>query len=125
MQFNDFFSKYLVPFEGMQYRYFDDKGFIVWRRGTGDNVELLHLRSFEPRKGYATMLLKEMLSELKAHPPYFSVYGFGLLGRKDAVAAYKALGFKVEEVTGPYIHGPGFLFWASYKELVARHLGES
>ena len=112
-------AKYLLPYSGVSYLYDKDKGYIVWRRGTGDNVELLHIRTFEHRKGYAKELVKAMLNQLVYKPPYYSVFGFGILrGELDEI--YMALGFRVIPIPGP-TKSEGILFWQSFEKLRAKY----
>lgn len=94
-------------------------GFIVWRRGTGNNVELLHIRTFQPGKGHGRGLVYHMLHQLAMHPPYHSVYGFTRTSNEDARKFYGALGFRLAPaVDGLYAAGGATLFWATYAELV-------
>ena len=115
-----FRSDYLDPFQDLDYRYIADRGFIVWRPGTGNNVELLHIRTFEKGKGWGKGLLDLMLNDLKRDPPYYSIFGFTRVGNLEAQKFYGALGFKLQEVNGLYKEGSAVLFWQSYKSLVER-----
>ena len=113
----DFLDTYLYPFEGINNIYDEDKGFIVWRTGTGGNTELLHVRTFEGGKGYGRWLFYQMLDRLKENPPYYSVFGFTRVGNTEAQAFYGALGFKLQRVMGLYNDGEAVLFWQSFDVL--------
>jgi ribosomal protein S18 acetylase RimI-like enzyme len=113
----EFVSTYITPFSGVEYFYSYRLGYIAWRRGTGDNIELLHIRSFQPGKGYGRFLFYTMLRRLKADPPYHSVFGFTRVGNAEARAFYGALGFNLSVVDGLYAEGQAVLFWQQYTKL--------
>lgn len=121
MMYSEFRRKYLKPFFGVDHVWSDD-GYIVWRLGTGGNVELLHIRSFKKHIGAGTELIRTMLRRLKQNPPYFSVYGFSVATNEEAVSFYRRLGFHVEIVTGPYLEGKAALFSQSYDMLCQKLL---
>lgn len=112
----EFKEKYIKPFDRLNY-IFDDRGYIVWREGTGNNMELLHIGVFKKRKGYGRQLVKEMLQNLKAHPPYFSVFGFTRTSNDVAHSFYKALNFDLVPLAGLYKDGSAVMFWQEYKKL--------
>jgi ribosomal protein S18 acetylase RimI-like enzyme len=121
MVYDDFQRKYLTPYERLDHIFKPDKGFIVWRPATGNNVELLHIMTFQQRKGYARELVGQMVRELEASPPYFSIFGFALSSRTHLKDIYRRLGFNVtEDIPAPYKDGPSFIFWQSYEALRAR-----
>lgn len=119
MKYSEFRKQYLTPFGKTRHIWAKD-GYIVWRLGTGGNVELLHIRSFIKGKGVGRRLVHQMLLALKKQPPYHSVYGFTRVENEGAVAFYKALGFHVEITDGPYKRGKAVLFSRSYKVLLRR-----
>lgn len=96
-------------------------GYIVWRRGTGGNVEILHLKVQEVRQHTGTHLLKTMLDKLKDHPPYATIYGFSRAGNETAHAFYRAMGFDLTRVKGVYDEGAAIVFSARYESLLERH----
>lgn len=100
-----------------RYIYFPQQGYIVWRRGTGDNTELLHIRTFRKGQGFGRKLVYAMLDQLRGDPPYHSVYGFTRVSNADAQNFYGALGFERQEVKGIYADGRAVLFWQSYERL--------
>lgn len=114
---DSFLAERISPYRYVQYIYDPDKGYIVWRRGTGDNMELLHIRTFEKRKGYGRELFYRMLDELRRHPPYFSMFGFTIVGNKEAQAFYGALGFNLQRIDGLYKDGEAVMFWQSFETL--------
>ena len=116
-----FIRDYVKPFGNVHYEYTKDVGFIVWRRGTGGNVELLHIRAEEYRKGYGRWLFHRMLKCLLAEPPYYSVFGFTLVTNHRARAFYESLGFHCREVEGIYRDGRTVLFWRGYNSLLQRN----
>lgn len=119
MTYSEFREKYLTPFGKTRHIWTKD-GYIVWRLGTGGNVELLHIRSFIKGKGIGRQLVIDMLLALKDSPPYYSVYGFTRVENEGAVKFYKALGFHVDILDGPYKSGQAVLFSQSYKVLLRR-----
>lgn len=120
--FEKFQEKYLAPFEGLHHIFWPEKGYIVWRSGTGNNTELLHIGTFSHGKGYAKELIREMLNELKSKPPFYSVFGFALSSREELRPIYKALGFNISDnITGMYKGGPAFMFSASYEALQKKY----
>ncbi len=121
MKLEEFQEKYLTPFEGLRYIFWPEKGFIVWRPATGNNIELLHIMTFEHGKGYARELVNQMVRDLETTPPYFSVFGFSLSSRTNLKDIYRRLGFNItEDIPAPYKGGPSFIFWQSYDVLLAR-----
>lgn len=118
------YRDYITPFAGLHY-HADRTGFIVWRRGTGHNVELLHIKTYEKGQGHGRALFFVMLDRLKDDPPYHSVYGFTRVSNSEARAFYGALGFQLDEVAGPYADGRAVLFWASYQDLLKKREGRS
>ncbi len=100
-------------------------GYIVWRRGTGDNVELLHIRA--TRSGMGVHLLRGMLYALRHDPPYGgegTVFGFTREGNMKARHWYRDMGFTLTDVEGVYAEGFAVLFSATYKTLVEIHYPE-
>lgn len=106
------------PYSRIFYRHIDDLGYIVWRIGTGDNVELLHIHTIEKGKGYGRKLFYMMLDDLQACPPYHSIFGFTRVLNDDAMAFYGALGFELQEIRGLYRDGRAILFTQSYTRLL-------
>lgn len=116
----EFLARCVTPFRGVDYVYRDGVGWVAWRRGTGDNVELLHVRAFTPGSGHGRALVREMLDRLRRRPPYHSVYGFTRVGNEAAQLFYAALGFRLQRVDGLYQAGEAILFWAPFTELVGK-----
>ncbi len=114
----EFLAKYVKPYDDLRYAYWPNKGFIVWRLSTGENAELLHIKTFVRGKGYSKELVKAMLDGLRKTPPFFSVFGFALASRTDLREIYQHLGFHTtEDIPAPYKGGPSFIFYRSYEEL--------
>lgn len=119
MGYYEFFNNYVKPFQDVKALYDPNKGFIVWRLGTGRNVELLHIRAFALRQGYGRTLFHRMLYALEETPPYYSVFGFTRVTNTRAAAFYEALGFNLQPVRGLYADGRAVMFWQSFTELIA------
>jgi len=90
------------------------EGYMVWRIGTGDNIEILFIEVSEKRKGMGTKLFKEFLKRIN---PYHSVFVFHLASRKDAEKFYKSVGFNKSIKCGIYKDDKTVLRWATYEEL--------
>ena len=118
MKIDEFFRTYVEPFETCDYHWEQDKGFIVWRLGTGLNIELLHIRAFAVRKGYGRYLVYRMLEALQRSPPYYSIFGFTRLSNTRAASFYSSLGFNLQHIQGLYRDGATVMFWQSYDELM-------
>lgn len=93
-------------------------GYIVWRRGTGENVELLHLKTFERGMGTGKTLVCSMLQILKDDPPYSSVFGFTRSVNMEAQKFYRSLGFILSPVEGVYADGTAVLFSQTFEKLL-------
>lgn len=100
-------------------------GYILWRVGTGGNVELLDLQvtATAQGSGVGTEMFQEMLRRLKYDPPYATVFGFTRTCNKAAQVFYQNLGFVLSPVHGVYADGTAVLFSASYDDLRRVHLG--
>jgi ribosomal protein S18 acetylase RimI-like enzyme len=98
----------------------DEGGYVVWRRGTGGNVELLHLRAAQ---GHGRRLLRRMLDGLASDPPYCTVFGFTRVGNVTAQGFYKAMGFTLTQVAGVYADGSAVVFSQTFEKLKAIHGG--
>ncbi len=122
MQYNKFCEEYINDFKNINYIFKNDHGFIVWRLGTGKNIELLHIKTFKKRQGIGKKLFIEMLKKLEINKPYYSIFGFTRVDNIEAQNFYVALGFNIEQVNGLYKDGKCKLFWQSYKKLKELHL---
>lgn len=121
--YKEFLSKYIEKFRDIDFIYWPEKGFIVWRLGTGGNMELLHIRTFIPKKGYAKELIGAMVKKIQNKPPYYSIFGFALSSRENLKEIYRQLGFNVTpDIAGPYKTSPSFLFYQSYEELKKKYV---
>ena len=120
----DFIDRYISPFENLSWVYDEDMGFIVWRMGTGNNTELLHIKTFEKRQGNGKKLFIKMLAKLTDSPPYYSIFGFTRSNNIEAHNFYKALGFNINKVDGLYSDGECRIFWAEFNKLTYKHLKE-
>jgi ribosomal protein S18 acetylase RimI-like enzyme len=103
----------------------NEYGYIVWRVGTGDNIEILHISACIEGKGYGRELVRCMCERLKEtkSEPYFSVFGFTKANNDNAIKFYIGLGFMVKPVTSIYKDGAS-VFSIPYVDLL-RKLRES
>lgn len=102
----------------------NEKGHIVWRRGTGDNVELLHIRVNDQRRGYGNELVKQMILQLQNDKPYSTVFGFTRTNNEVAINFYRKLGFTLSKVDGIYLEQEALVFSQKYDELLNRFINE-
>ena len=116
-------AKHVCPYEEVDYYEIEGEGYIVWRRGTGDNVEMLHLKAERTLEGIGSRLIKAMLVRLRLdRPPYETVYGFCRTNNFQAIGFYERLGFDISVVKGVYRDGDAVVFSAKYKDLCERML---
>ena len=112
--------KYINPYSKIN-TIEQDNGYIIWRRATGDNVEILHLRVSSPGKGIGRELVNRMLKELLENPPYATLFGFTRISNEISQKFFTALGFELSEVKGVYADGSAILFSQTYKTLLEIH----
>lgn len=122
--FDEFHAKYVAKFSPQSYLFSPTYGFIVWRLGTGENVELLHIRVFKSGQGHGTKLISAMINELKKNPPFYSIFGFTLKSNTAAITMYKKAGFNIAECPFPYKGGPATVFSQSFEELCLMEIHE-
>lgn len=120
--FDEFHGHYVEKYLPQYYMFFPNRGYIVWRLGTGENVELLHIRSFETGHGLGQRLVKAMLRELKKNPPFHSVFGMTLASNSPAVKMYQNAGFNIMECPFPYKGGNSVVFYQSFDVLCQKLL---
>jgi ribosomal protein S18 acetylase RimI-like enzyme len=113
-------EEHVTPFRKVCYLDGPD-GHLVWRLGTGGNIEILHLRAASPGGGAGTRMLREMLRLLQTDPPYATVFGFTRTPNVEARGFYAASGFTTFTVPGVYADGTAVLFTAPYKYLLGYH----
>lgn len=87
------------------------QGFLAWRYGTADNVEIFDIMISEKRKGYGTQLINMLLEELKEKQPQL-LFGFTKKNNIVAQCFYSSLDFKL--ILGM---GDNILFWQNYKDI--------
>jgi hypothetical protein len=110
----------VVPFSKVEFNTMDN-GYIVWRRATGNNVELLHIRTYVPGKGTGRLLIQSMLRELQKNPPYATVFGMTRVSNHRAKSFYTGMGFTLSKVNGIYADGEAIVFSQSYSKLMEIH----
>lgn len=111
-------ENYVDPFRDLDYDYVEGVGIIVWRAGTGGNVELLHVRAAEIRRGHGRRLFYRMLRQLEESPPYHSIFGFTRVSNHRAREFYAAMGFDLTPVPHVYADGSGIMFSQSFARLL-------
>lgn len=122
MTFEEFYGRYVEKFLPQYYLFAPNKGYIVWRLGTGENAELLHVRAFQTGKGLGQRLVKAMIRELKKQPPYYSIFGFTLANNEPAIKMYQKAGFETAPCPFPYKGGPAIMFCQSFDILCQKLL---
>lgn len=111
---------HILPYRKVEYIDSED-GYLVWRVGTGRNVEILHFRAYQPGHGVGRKLLTATLVQLSGNPPYHSVFGFTRAVNQEAQQFYAAMGFTLTTVPGVYKDGQAVLFTATYDYLLGYH----
>lgn len=87
----------------------DYRGYIVWRLGSGGNIELLHIAASYPRVGYGTSLVRSMVDKLLELPEKpKAVFGFTRAQLEPANKFYQALGFSLHRLSDFYKQIPEF-----------------
>lgn len=124
MTFDEFYKRYVEKFLPQYYLFFPGKGYIVWRFGTGENVELLHIRAFKTGHGLGRRLIRAMIRELKNNPPYHSVFGFALENNEPAIKMYQKTGFETTSCPFPYKGGPAVIFCQKFDSLCKNLLAD-
>ena len=117
------FRTHTEPYQEVGYHVTAAGGYVVWRVGTGRNVELLHIHAAVPGEG--GVLVREMLRQLRARPPYATIFGFCLPDNARAKLFYLTMGFTLSPVQGVYDVGSALVFSARYDELCAKLLQAS
>lgn len=54
-------------FNDLHYIHFSNEGHIVWRYGSGNNVEILDIEAYKKRQGIGTKLIRQLARDLKRH----------------------------------------------------------
>lgn len=118
MEFNP--DIHVEPYRRVDYLNYAGIGYLVWRVGTGGNVEILHLRIHKPGEGHGRRMLGAMLRCLSTSPPYATVFGFTRTGNTAAQAFYRDVGFTLTPVYGVYDEGDAVVFSARYSKLLEK-----
>lgn len=113
----NFYKKYIEQYTSCKFIFVPKIGYIVWRLGTGENIELLHIRTFSQGKGHGGWLIKSMIFDLKNSPPYYSIFGFSLASNVRAIGMYRKAGFKIIECPFPYKYDKSIIFCESFVNL--------
>lgn len=122
------FDELILPYRQVEYRTLRDRrgqGYLVWRRGTGGNVEILHFKAVPGGQGLGTELLRQMLTDLEKTPPYETIFGFCRVGNFSARKFYEKMGFMMTRVEGVYRDGAAYVFSQNYYRLKELHHAQS
>jgi len=113
-------EEHVLPYLDVRHHDGSD-GYVVWRVGTGRNVELLHIKT-DPAAppGAGRRLLKQMVGQLASNPPYATVFGFTRVGNREAQRFYVDNGFNLTCVEGVYADGRAIVFSQEYRRLADR-----
>ena len=103
----------------------DGNSYLIWRVGTGRNVEFLHQFTEEDRRrqGVGINLMRRALKELSKSPPYYSVFGFARV-KPGLQEFHHALGFQTMIIPGVYRDGQCIFLFQEYRR-ICQHLGVS
>jgi len=106
----------MKKFGEMYYIIIPDKGHLVWRYGTGDNVEIFDIEAYKKRQGVGKELFRMLIGELGENPPH-AIFAFVGDDNTDVQKFYKVLGFDIShELDHLYRYGAR-LVSASYKKV--------
>lgn len=110
----------ICPFEGTFHIQTDDD-YIVWRKGTGSSIEIVHLYVADRRKGRGTVLLKDMATKLKdGLDSVQSIFGFTRSSNECGVGFYRAMGFDLLHIPHLYEDETGTMFVQSFARLLEK-----
>ena len=84
-------------------------GYLFWKYGTDDNVEIHDMMVNIKRRGYGTKLIKALVDALKDNPPEI-IFLFTKEHNKAAQSFYEAVGFQKGGQLGDNI-----LYWKYYE----------
>jgi len=119
---DDFSLRHLVkPYQVVEYVHLPRLGYIVWRLGTGGNIELLHIKAFKKNQGIGKKLFIEMLKKILENnqEPYHSIFGFTRTLNEQAHNFYSGIGFSLAKINGIYADGSCVIFSQDFKKLIA------
>lgn len=80
----------LIPYRELSVFYNESIGYIAWREGTGNNLEILFIEG--KGKELCTIMVKELIRQGKL--PYNSVFAFRLGSNEIANKFYQKVGFQ-------------------------------
>ena len=104
----------MEKFTEVNYLFFKESGHLIWKYGTGGNVEIFDIEAYEKGKGIGKKLVKGLVDKLKENPPH-SIFGFTAKKNINAQGFYKALGFDLIEIENLYPKG-AYIFSMTYKK---------
>ena len=116
-------ARKLESYAEVSYIWREDLGYIVWRNGTGDNLEFLFIEVVEQGKGKGVELYRLMAKKIleDGKRPYHSIYGFRLTGNTKAGKFYQKMGWHQVDF-GQAIYGGDktTLMWMEWNEFLTK-----
>lgn len=113
----------LRPLRDVRYFYDAEVGYIAWRIGTGDNIEVLFMEGSPWYQGSSGVALyKKMVKYIlqTGTQPYHSVYAFRLKGNLLAEKFYQFFGWdQVNVGKDLYAGDEAVLVWISWEKLLS------
>ena len=111
----------------VDYLYDPEVGYIVWRTGTGENLEILFIEAAKPQNGFGTELVRQMVKrmvqelERLGQNPYHSVFAFRLQGNQAAARFYESLGFREVPLGQSIYRDDGTaIVWTTWRDLLTQ-----
>lgn len=110
-------EEHIHPYEKI-YTIQDQRGYLVWRHGTGNTVEILHLEASARRLGYGRSLVRHLLSDLyDSGFDVSTVYGFTRERLVQAQVFYVGIGFNLISLKDYYGDGGSVMFRQKFVDL--------
>lgn len=103
------------------YVYDEEIGYLVWRTGTGNNLEALFIEVRAKGRGDGRVLYRRMVEKLlgSGERPYYSVFGFVLGSNERALGFYRRMGWAVVPLgRSVYMADETVLVWIAWDDLL-------
>lgn len=112
----------LSPYEGVEYIYDPEVGYIAWHLSTGGNVEILFIEAAIPGLGQGGEMYRRMaLQLLERGTPYHSVFGYRLKSNRIARRFYSKMGWtQVSLGRSIYAGDETVVMWTTWDDLLTR-----
>ena len=108
----------LSSYDGVDFVYYPNIGYIAWHQSTGDNIEVLFI---EVKPGYGGWIYNRMVKTLlgAGREPYHSVFCFWLKSNQAAAMFYKSMEWnQVDLGQSIYQNDETVLCWITWKNLL-------